>query len=89
MIRTTGFRCAFLMRQRRGLSPYSQGNSFPGSFTSHGWHRSTRPSLYPYLITSHHVFVNRIFDNMIPSQPRYNVKPENFKRLFLLPWKNK
>lgn len=90
MIRTTGFKRAFLMpTNRRPQSSLIPGFSFPGSFTSHGWHRNMRSrNSSPYVITSHHVFVNRVFDRMIPSQPRYEVKPETFKRLFLLPWRN-
>jgi len=90
MIRTTGFKRAFLMpTNRRPRSPYIPGTTFPGSFTSHGWLRNMRSfNSSPYHITSHHVFTNRVFDRMIPSQPRYNVKLSTFQRLFLLPWKN-
>lgn len=91
MIRTVGFKRAFLIpSNRRPNSSVIDGSAFPGSFTSHGWLRNMRRrNSYPYIITSHHVFVNRVFDRMIPSQPRYNVKPETFRRLFQLPWKNK
>lgn len=90
MIRTTGFKRAFLMPSNRRPPSYIPGTTFPGSFTSHGWLQNMRRrNSYPYHITSHHVFTNRVFDRMIPSQPRYAVKPSTFQRLFLLPWKNK
>lgn len=84
MIKTTGFKRALLMPSNRRLGPDRiGGESFRGSFTSHGWFTThNRDISKRYQITSHHVFTNPIFDRMIPSQPRYSVKPETFRRLF-------
>jgi len=91
MIRTTGFKRAFLMpsNRRPPMGTYFP-NDVPFSFTGHGWffHRDRSGRLIS-IITSHHTYLNPRFDRMIPSQPRYAVEPSTFHRLFLLPWKNK
>jgi len=91
MIKTVGFKRAFLMPSRRRSRDGSiNGSTVPRSFTFQFWFNDRNSGASrDYIITTNHLYRNPVFDRMIPSQPRYAVKPETFRRLFLLPWKNK